>query len=1027
MALIFLVSMLCISTVNAADDDAASDILADTSDVTVLEEGIDDAVLADSQDEENVLSDDEGASEPMAEPVLQKNFTSLREDITNGGDTVYLEADYLFDNDTDDSSIRLMGISINGPVTVYGNGHTIDGNGISRIFNAHDSSVVFHDIIFKNGFEDFSTAEGTAIRGPGIAINCTFINNTVVGNQAKGAAMADGTAINCTFINNNATFGGAICRTTAVNCTFLGNKAEYWGGAAHQSTAIDCVFIGNNAGSSGGATYEGSSRNCIYVSNSASSGKDQYSTTITDCIFNESATLSVADFTTVTNSGEKQMINLTVNDGVALKNVPITIKLTKDGEDAGTYSGLSSDGWAVNLSAGNYNAEFSVDKANVEPVTCAISVGSETSFMYLNYLINNKYLENSTIYLDNDYEYIADSDLGLGLNNGISIYRNLTIDGNGHKIDGSQLARLFWVKPDAVVTFKNMVLTNGYVPYQGYGGAIWAEDSTVKAIKCNFTNNRAHNGGAIANGDAEDCYFYMNRAYQNFMSDGGAIFKGNAVNCIFVANEATNDGGAISEGNAINSSFTANKASNGGAIFSGNAIDCTFEGNEAHSSGGAINDGDATGCTFKSNEAGYSGGAINGGHAIACTFISNNAVEDGGAICFGDAKDSTFTQNTAEFGGAISNGGMPDAAAVNCTFNNNTARKSGGAMAFIDAINCSFTGNNVIGGKGTAMFGYDDYICHAVNCIFTSNNADKEVLVNVTADSCIFNGGDAPGEGVVVYQPDLSVNNFTSAYNDGSVLAINLTSRSGVPIDDANIQVDVYTSAGAFVGTYNTTSSGWKVPLNAGSYVAKFNATDFDNVTAEGNITVNKDKSAITSKAVTTIYNKNKYLVITLKDSKGNALSGQTVTVTLASAKKYKTDKNGQIKINIAKLVPKTYNAKISFAGNANYLASSKTVKATVKKAAVKMTAKKKTFKRKVKVKKYTIVLKNNIKKAIKGAKVTLKVNKKTFKAKTNKKGKAVFKIKNLKKKGTYKAVIKFAGNKYYKKVTKKVKIRVKR
>ena len=1026
MALIFLVSMLCISTVNAADDDAASDILADTSDVTVLEESIDDAVLADSQDEENVLSDDEEGSEVLNDPPVQKNFTALGEDINNGKDTVYLEADYAF-NDDDGMGIKYYGVSIDRAVTIYGNGHTLDGNNKSHIFTVRNSSVVFHDIIFKNAFDDFSNSQGAAINGPVTAINCTFIGNNASGSQSKGAAISDGTAINCTFINNTAIFGGAVYGTTATNCTFINNEAGSWGGAARQSTTNDCVFVANRAGISGGASYDGVAKNCTYLSNTANENKDYDGTRVYDCIFADSATLSVADFISIMYSGEKQMINLTADGGEALNNVPVTVKLTKDGEDAGTYSGLSGDGWAVNLAPGKYNAEFSVDYANVEPVTRNIVIASETSFMYLDYLINNKYLENSTIYLDNDYEYIADPDLGLELNNGISIYRNLTIDGNGHKIDGSQLARLFWVKPDAVVTFKNMVLTNGYVPYQGYGGAIWAEDSTVKAIKCNFTNNRAHNGGAIANGDAEDCYFYMNRAYQNFMSDGGAIFKGNAVNCIFVANEATNDGGAISEGNAINSSFTANKASNGGAIFSGNAIDCTFEGNEAHSSGGAINDGDATGCTFKSNEAGYSGGAINGGHAIACTFISNNAVEDGGAICFGDAKDSTFTQNTAEFGGAISNGGMPDAAAVNCTFNNNTARKSGGAMAFIDAINCSFTGNNVIGGKGTAMFGYDDYICHAVNCIFTSNNADKEVLVNVTADSCIFNGGDAPGEGVVVYQPDLSVNNFTSAYNDGSVLAINLTSRSGVPIDDANIQVDVYTSAGAFVGTYNTTSSGWKVPLNAGSYVAKFNATDFDNVTAEGNITVNKDKSAITSKAVTTIYNKNKYLVITLKDSKGNALSGQTVTVTLASAKKYKTDKNGQIKINIAKLVPKTYNAKISFAGNANYLASSKTVKATVKKAAVKMTAKKKTFKRKVKVKKYTIVLKNNIKKAIKGAKVTLKVNKKTFKAKTNKKGKAVFKIKNLKKKGTYKAVIKFAGNKYYKKVTKKVKIRVKR
>ena len=62
----------------------------------------------------------------------------------------------------------------------------------------------------------------------------------------------------------------------------------------------------------------------------------------------------------------------------------------------------------------------------------------------------------------------------------------------------------------------------------------------------------------------------------------------------------------------------------------------------------------------------------------------------------------------------------------------------------------------------------------------------------------------------------------------------------------------------------------------------------------------------------------------------------------------------------------------------------------------------------------------------MKKVKVTLKVNKKTFTAKTNKKGVATFKIKNLKKKGKFTAVIKFAGDKYYNKLTKKVKIKVK-
>ena len=62
----------------------------------------------------------------------------------------------------------------------------------------------------------------------------------------------------------------------------------------------------------------------------------------------------------------------------------------------------------------------------------------------------------------------------------------------------------------------------------------------------------------------------------------------------------------------------------------------------------------------------------------------------------------------------------------------------------------------------------------------------------------------------------------------------------------------------------------------------------------------------------------------------------------------------------------------------------------------------------------------------MKKVKVTLKVKGKTYKAKTNSKGKATFKITKLTKKGTYKAIIKYKGNKYYKKLTKKVKIKIK-
>ena len=146
--------------------------------------------------------------------------------------------------------------------------------------------------------------------------------------------------------------------------------------------------------------------------------------------------------------------------------------------------------------------------------------------------------------------------------------------------------------------------------------------------------------------------------------------------------------------------------------------------------------------------------------------------------------------------------------------------------------------------------------------------------------------------------------------------------------------------------------------------------------------------------------------------------------------------KDGSASITVADLAAGNHNISISYSGDGKYAPITQNTTLTIKEPAktpakvtpkaTKIVAKKKTFKAKVKVKKYTITLKSG-KTLLKKVKVTLKVKGKTYKATTNKKGKATFKIKNLKKKGTYKAVIKFKGNKNYKATSKKVKIKVKK
>ena len=265
---------------------------------------------------------------------------------------------------------------------------------------------------------------------------------------------------------------------------------------------------------------------------------------------------------------------------------------------------------------------------------------------------------------------------------------------------------------------------------------------------------------------------------------------------------------------------------------------------------------------------------------------------------------------------------------------------------------------------------------------------------------------------------------------EGSNAVITVTTNAtfsgnvSVQIGTGNYTVSVVNGTGSLpvsglaVGSYNAT--------------AIFKATDaFTESTKNTTFTVKaKVATVISAPAVTTTYATSKNIVVSLKDASGNVLAGKSVTVVFNGVTKtLTTDDKGQVSLAIGtSLVPKTYDATFTFAGDSTYVASSGSVKVTVNKAKAKLTAKKKTFKVK-KAKKYTVTLKTDKNKALNKVKVILTVKVKGKKVKitsTTKKGKATFNLKKLNKKDKYTATVKFAGNKYYKAVSKKVKITVK-
>ena len=317
-----------------------------------------------------------------------------------------------------------------------------------------------------------------------------------------------------------------------------------------------------------------------------------------------------------------------------------------------------------------------------------------------------------------------------------------------------------------------------------------------------------------------------------------------------------------------------------------------------------------------------------------------------------------------------------------------------------DVVDFDLEGNVIAQGKGQAIitvsFAGDDKYAAAEN---------KTIIINVSLDNA-----------------SVTVDNNTLDLKVGETSAINATKHPDT------IMLDItYTSSNNSVATVD--KNGIVTAVGEGTAVITVEVGD-DEIYAKNsttvNVTVRKIPTEIASSAVTTVYNVDKNLIVTLKDANGKPISGASITVDLNGDKTYTTDKKGQITVSTKGLVPKAYTAKITFKGDSKYAKSTKNVKVTVKKATPKITAKAKTFKTTTKTKKYSIVLKNNVNKPIKKATVYLKVNGKTYKATTNSKGKATFKITNLNNKGTYKAAVTYKGNKYYNKATKKVTIKVK-
>jgi len=406
-----------------------------------------------------------------------------------------------------------------------------------------------------------------------------------------------------------------------------------------------------------------------------------------------------------------------------------------------------------------------VDTQSVSENNNVLSAGEKT-FTDLEDIFNQA--TGDRVELTDDFKYASgDNDQGI-----VIAKDNLTINGNGHTIDGDNQAKIFKITGNNVV-LKNIIIKNTYfekvyniknfdVIDDKHAAIIWSgENGTFEKVTIQntqailnvmyeteyYTGNIAIKGAAGLywtgnNGTITDSTFTDNKqeliGSNSNVNFGGAL-KIDGINCT-IKDSKFNDNYAVVAGairiNAINTTI----------------INCQFDNNNAtNGHGGAIRtDGYYTTIkesNFNQNNAiDHYGGAIYAGNyltIIKSIFDKNNATTGGAVFVAGInpiIKNSSFINNYAasNSGGFYGNNVNANVTLENCIFNNNTASASAAAYCYdySKIINTNFTNNKAIDGNTGGLSVRSN--CIVLNCQFINNSAvTKGSSANGKVGACL--------------------------------------------------------------------------------------------------------------------------------------------------------------------------------------------------------------------------------------------------------------------------------------------------
>ena len=377
------------------------------------------------------------------------------------------------------------------------------------------------------------------------------------------------------------------------------------------------------------------------------------------------------------------------------------------------------------------------------------------------------------------------------------------------------------------------------------GGAVYNTVKTTIGNGMSFTDNNAHNGGAIWN-DRDAILSFVNTEQIKFEKNiagnaGGAIYSAGVIdkisNVLFKENEgklagAINNSNLIGEnqgghiGEISNSQFIGNKGgtSTGGAIRNQGRIakitDVLFSGNIA-GNGGALNNGTWGSLVDSVTNVDFVGNVATGGVG------QGGAIVNAGKIALIDGSD--FSDNRADVkGGAIANVAPSDG--------------DGTAIATITLKDTNFTGN-IAGEMGGAIYNHErgEIVLNGENTFSgnmagnVANDIHNDGKFSIASGTTTLGGG-ITGDGTLTISDGATLNIGTTTVKqsevtlDGTLTAQILNQGSYGRVETGNITVGdngLLNLMFGSVGTYNfgVTVPEDKIVYNNAIYDATFGET----------------------------------------------------------------------------------------------------------------------------------------------------------------------------------------------------------